>query len=237
MPDPCFRFKEFTVYHDQCAMKVGTDGVVLGAWVSVGNVNKVLDVGAGSGLIALMLAQRAKYARIDSVEPDEAACRQANANYKGSPFDNITTCLNLSLQEFYLRNTDKYDLIVSNPPFFKNSLKSPNDLRNKARHTDSLSVEDLIKLSATLLTETGRFALIFPYTDKELLLSLGDVNGLYVSRITDVCPTPDSLPKRVLLEFSKNNVQCDFSTLVLETERHVYSPDYTELVKDFYLKL
>lgn len=237
MPNPYFKFKRFTVYHDLCAMKVGTDGVLLGTWTNADRAANILDVGAGSGLIGLILAQRYPEAMIDSIDIDESACMQANENYKHSPFDKISPCQNISLQYFVEKSTAKYDLIVSNPPFFNKSLKSPNLQRNTARHTDVLLIENLIGLSAQLLNDNGRIAFIFPFADKDYLISLSEHNHLYTTRIADVYTKPESNPKRVLIEFSKIKETQTLTDLTIETARHTYSPEFTELVKDFYLKI
>ena len=161
MPNPYFRFKKFTVYHDRCAMKGGTDGVLLGAWVNVLGEN-VLDVGTGTGLISLMMAQRNDKVVIDAIDIDGDAVSQAKDNIYNSPFGNRIKCWNASLQEFSSKVEKRYDVIVSNPPFFVQSLKSPNKERSLARHTDSLPIEDLIGLSASLLSQTGRISFIYP---------------------------------------------------------------------------
>ena len=151
MPNPYFRFKKFTVYHDRCAMKVGTDGVLLGAWVNVSGDN-ILDIGTGTGLISLMMAQRNEKAVIDAIDIDSDAVSQAKDNIGNSPFSNRINSWNASLQEFSSKVEKRYDVIVSNPPFFVQSLKSPNKERSVARHTDSLPVADLIKGGGCLLS-------------------------------------------------------------------------------------
>lgn len=237
MPNPYFNFKQFTVWHDRCAMKVGTDGVLLGAWTDIQNAQKILDVGAGSGLVALMLAQRNNIAIIDSIEIDENAAMQATGNFHSSPFSNIPNCIHQSLQEYSAQCGIRYDLIVSNPPFFTRSLKSPDSRRSMARHTDSLLIEDFIEISARLLSENGRISFIFPYDEKDYLFSLAINSGLSVSRATYVCPVPSAKFKRILIELSVRKTPPLFSELTIETERHVYSPEFTKLVKDFYIKL
>ncbi len=236
MPNPYFRFKKFTVYHDRCAMKVGTDGVLLGAWVHVLGEN-VLDVGTGTGLISLMMAQRNDKVAIDAIDIDGDAVSQAKDNIDNSPFGNRIKCWNASLQEFSSKVEKRYDVIVSNPPFFVQSLKSPNKERSLARHTDSLPIEDLIGLSASLLSQAGRISFIYPYDYKAELMKLAEEHNLSVSRITNVLPTLDSAPKRILLELAKEKVLPTENDLVIEKERHVYSEGFTSLLKDFYLKM
>lgn len=237
MPNPYFSFKQFTVYQDKCAMKVGTDGVLLGAWASVPGVSTVLDIGTGTGLIALMISQRTgNSALIDAIDIDEAAILQAKENTGRSNFRNIHP-IRASLQDYATVCKKKYDLIVSNPPYFTSSLHSPNRQRTLARHTDTLPICDLVRLSATLMTDNGRLALIYPYSEKQLLTETAAQAGLYTSRLTHVYPTPLSAPKRLLIEFTKTIGKTIFTDLIIETERHIYSPEFIELVKDFYLKM
>ena len=173
MPNPYFRFKKFTVYHDRCAMKVVTDGVLLGAWVNVSGDN-ILDIGTGTGLISLMMAQRNEKARIDAIDIDSDAVSQAKDNIGNSPFGNRINSWNASLQVFCSKAEKRYDVIVSNPPFFVQSLKSPNKERSLARHTDSLPVADLIGLSAPLLSQRGRMSFIYPFDYKAELIKLAE---------------------------------------------------------------
>ncbi|NDW18503.1 methyltransferase domain-containing protein [Dysgonomonas sp. 216] len=237
MSNPYFKFKQFTVFHDRCAMKVGTDGVLLGSWVNMHDTDKILDVGTGSGLVALMLAQRNRLALIDAIEIDSEAAQQALDNFEASSFSNITSCINTPYQTFAKVTTNKYNLIVSNPPFFSRSLKSPNEKRSTARHTDSLFIEDFICLSQKLLTDNGRISFIFPYSELEYLEEIAKKNTLSVSRLTKVYPTPSGEAKRILIELSVNNCERHTDSLIIETERHVYSPAFADLVKDFYLKM
>ncbi|GAB6012316.1 tRNA1(Val) (adenine(37)-N6)-methyltransferase [Viscerimonas tarda] len=237
MPNPYFKFKQFTVFHDRCAMKVGTDGVLIGAWTKLNDNERVLDVGAGSGLVSLMLAQRNQSIAIDSIEIEAEASEQANENFSRSPFKDRTSCRCIPFQDFAGQCSRKYDLIISNPPFFSYSLKSPDAQRSTARHTDSLLIEDFIQLSASLLSEKGRISFIFPFQEKDYLVSLARRNNLSVSRTTSVLPVVASSPKRLLMELSATPCETVSDELTIETGRHVYSPAFTELVKDFYLNL
>lgn len=238
MSNPYFQFKQFTVYHDRCAMKVGTDGVLLGAWTDVGGVKKILDVGTGSGLISLMLAQRNKELEIDAIDIDCDAIIQTKENVEQSPFSSKIQSYNISLQDFANQSYEKYDLIVSNPPFFTQSLKSPEKGRILARHTDSLLMEELIAISSELLSESGKFSIIYPFDCKAFLLKCGEQNELFTSRITNVYPTRVSLePKRVLIEFSKSKSILKEYNLIIEESRHVYTEDFKNLLKEYYLKM
>ncbi|MDH6353977.1 tRNA1Val (adenine37-N6)-methyltransferase [Dysgonomonas sp. PH5-45] len=237
MPNPYFEFKRFTIRHDKCAMKVGTDGVLLGAWADASGCQTILDVGTGSGLIAIMLAQRYdESARITAIDIDPDAILQTNENVRESPFTNIV-CKEISLQELAVECRDTYDHIVSNPPYFASSLKSPSEKRTLARHTDTLPVEDLIRYSEYLLSDKGRLSFIYPYQEKYFLLELAEKYGLYPTRLTEVLPTPASEPKRVLMELSRMPQPSVCNQLVIEVSRHVYSEEFAELAKDFYLKL
>ncbi|MBK5719492.1 methyltransferase [Dysgonomonas sp. Marseille-P4677] len=237
MPNPYFKFKQFTVFHDRCAMKVGTDGVLLGAWTNIDNCERALDIGTGSGLIALMMAQRNNKLSIDAIDIDNCAFEQAKDNIKLSPFANQIDCINNSLQELQIRPSKKYDIIVSNPPFFIQSLKSPKQERTIARHTDTLSAEELVRISSTLLNRNGKISVIYPFSYKNSLLNIAKEYNLFVTRITTVYPTPTSLPKRILMEISNMATPLVESELIIEKERHIYSDAFIELVKDYYLKM
>ncbi|MDR1114880.1 MAG: methyltransferase [Tannerella sp.] len=238
MSNPYFRFKQFTVWHDKCAMKVGTDGVLLGAWVPVAdNVTRsVLDVGAGTGLVALMIAQRNTEAEIDAVEIDKDACIQASENVEKSPFKNRIKVIHQSFPEYAIAK--KYDLIVSNPPFFAHSLKSPDQKRNAARHNDTLPLRLLIGHATKMLSEYGRIALILPAQLSEELDFIIATHGLYQIRRTDVISAEGLISKRFLIELSSKNLpgkRLATDTLVLETNERKRTLQYQELTKDFYL--
>lgn len=237
MANSFFRFKQFTVNQERCSMKVGTDGVLLGAWCDVSCSSEILDVGTGTGLIALMLAQRNGSANICGIEIDKDASEQALENVNGSPWCDRVKIENVSLQNFALTTERSFDLIVSNPPYFCNSLKNPDGRKSTARHTDELPFEDLLKCSAKLLKNSGKLAVVLPIAEGNLFAELAENIGLNCSKRVDVCPKPDSAPKRLLLEFSKSRTETKTDTLVIETEtRHCYSPEFKNLTKDFYLK-
>ncbi|SHG10217.1 tRNA1(Val) (adenine(37)-N6)-methyltransferase [Dysgonomonas macrotermitis] len=235
MANSYFRFKQFTVYQDKCAMKVGTDGVLLGGWADINDARTILDVGTGTGLIAMMLSQRAPNpVSVDAIDIDMDAVCQAKENVQQSGFFNIK-CEHASLAEFVEETGKRYDLIVSNPPYFISSLHSPDSKRTVARHTDSLPVADFIRLSVQILSDNGRISMIFPFSEKELLLSLAEKEGLSVTRITNVRPTPGASYKRVLLELSKCPAAKQENELLIEVSRHQYSPEFMSLLSDFYL--
>lgn len=233
--NPYFRFQQFTVFHDKCAMKVGTDGTVLGAWVDVGHAKRALDIGTGTGLISLMIAQKNTDLQIDAIDIESNAIQQAETNVAQSPFSKRIRLCQTAMQDFAAADT-RYDVIVTNPPFFTETLKSPDKKRAIARHADSLTAEELICFSAQRLTDNGRLSVIYPYEYRDRLISLGREYNIYPSRITNLYPTPQSAPKRILLEFSKTEKGPIENDLIIETERHVYSDEFKYLMKDFYLK-
>ncbi|MDR1436988.1 MAG: methyltransferase [Candidatus Symbiothrix sp.] len=215
-------------------MKVGTDGVLLGAWANCSDVRTILDTGTGSGLIALMLAQRCP-AKIDAIDLDKDACRQAQINFGNSPFSDRLLVHFSSLQNFSPER--KYDLIVSNPPYFSNSLPSPDKGRTQARHNNTLPFDDLIKKSLTLLSPQGKLALILPYGDFGRIHVLAKENGLFLYRKTTVIPVQNRPPKRILLEYSRACSSPEENELIIEKSPSVYSEAYINLTKDFYLKM
>jgi len=237
MPNPYFSFKQFTVYHDRCAMKVGIDGVLLGVWASVDAVTDVLDIGTGTGLIALMIAQRS-LANIDAIDIEPQAALQATVNASHSPWSDRVHVQEVSLQDFAETATQRYDLIVSNPPYFVNSTKAPCENRSVARHADGLTHEELILLAILLLKPNGRICLILPVVEGLQCAGFALKNGLYCSKQVTVFPKPNAAAKRLLLEFSLQPCVKLTSELIIETEqRHHYSEDFTLLAKNFYLKL
>ena len=235
MRNPFFSFKQFTVRHDRCAMKVGTDGVLLGAWTDVRQARSILDVGTGTGLIALMLAQRSPQARIVGIDIDEAAVGQANENMLASPWADRLTARCQDVRS--LCPEVRYDTIVSNPPYFIDSLKCPDEQRTTARHTDTLDIRSLLESVSMLLSEQGRFSIILPAEQTDLLVQAAAEVGLYPTRYTAVITRPGLPPKRTLMELGRSSMTCQPDELVIELERHVYSEDYIALTRDFYLKM
>lgn len=238
MSNSFFQFKQFIIRHDKCAMKVGTDGVLLGAWAGTESCNRILDVGTGTGLIALMLAQRSK-AVIDAIDIDAEACLQAQENTESSPFAERITIRHSALSDFAQTCTTRYDLIVSNPPYFIDSLKCPDRQRNTARHTDTLTLEKLLQDSRKLLAPQGRIALILPYDQKGHLVDYLQAQNLFLSKTMDVIPVPGAQPKRILAELTAEPSASPASSgqLTIEIARHQYTDEYIRLTKDFYLKM
>ena len=236
-----FKFKEFTIHQHKTAMKVGTDGVLLGAWCSVDNFpDTILDIGAGSGVISLMIAQRSDAMTIDAVEVDENAYEQTVENFENSDWADRLYCYNASFQEFaeeISEEEETYDLVISNPPFYTDDFKTENDARNKARFTSSLSFEDLMLGVAKILSENGAFTTIIPYKEEVNFINLAKVNNLFLNRVCRVQGNETSEIKRSLLTFSFQQKEIEKTHLIIETERHKYTEDYINLVKDFYLKM
>jgi tRNA1Val (adenine37-N6)-methyltransferase len=234
-----FRFKQFSIQQDRCAMKIGTDGVLLGAWTPIeNNPFSILDIGAGTGVIALMLAQRCSAEQIDALEIDEEAYEQSVDNFENSPWSDRLFCFHAGLDEFVEEPEDEYDLIVSNPPFYTDDYKSENEQRDLARFADAMPFEDLIEAAALLLSENGIFSVIIPFKEEENFLALAKDYELFPLKITRVKGTPTTEIKRSLLAFSRNeNAVNTIDELIIETSRHQYTPEYIELTKDFYLKM
>ncbi len=238
MPNNHFQFKQFTVHQEHCAMKVGTDGVLLGAWSPIKESDqRILDVGTGTGLIALMLAQRSN-AAIEAIDIEPGAVKQAAINFELSPWAKRISLSHKSLQDFAPACEKSYDFIVSNPPYFTNSLKAPEQSRSIARHNDTLPLEDFFLCADKILNKTGRICLILPVSETFQCVKLAENTGFTCSIFTEVIPKPESNPKRVLLEFSRESSPMKKNTLTIESaQRHVYSEEFTELVKAFYLNL
>jgi tRNA1Val (adenine37-N6)-methyltransferase len=229
-------------------MKIGTDGVLLGAWTPIdNNPFSVLDIGTGTGIIALMLAQRSAAEQIDALEIDEEAYEQATDNFENSPWNDRLFCFHAGLDEFVEEHEDdpsdselaqQYDLIVSNPPFYSEDYKSDNEQRDLARFQDAMPFEDLVEAAALLLSENGIFSVIIPFKEESTFLALANEYELYPIKITRVKGTPTSETKRSLLAFSRNETtNFSIDELIIETARHIYTAEYIALTKDFYLKM
>ncbi|QGK75972.1 tRNA1(Val) (adenine(37)-N6)-methyltransferase [Flavobacterium sp. SLB02] len=233
-----FTFKQFSVEQDKTAMKIGTDGVLLGSWAPIHhNPFSVLDIGAGTGIIALMLAQRSHAEQIDALEIDEDAYEQAVDNFENSPWGDRLFCFHAGLDEFIEEPEDEYDLIVSNPPFYAEDYKTENEQRDLARFQDAMPFEELVEAADLLLSENGIFAIILPYREEAKFIALAKASELYPTKITRVKGTPTSSVKRSLLAFSRNETdEIEIDELTIEIERHVYTSEYIELTKEFYLK-
>jgi len=233
-----FKFKQFEIQQDQCAMKIGTDAVLLGAWTSLkNNPFSVLDIGAGTGVLSLMLAQRSKAQLIDAIEIDDSAYEQCVNNFENSPWSDRLFCYHASLDEFANEIEQQYDLIISNPPFYSEDYKTTNEQRDLARFSEALPFDHLLESISKLLSEDGVFSVIIPFKEETKFITLALEFKLFPNRMLHVKGNPLSDIKRSLLEFSftKSNIKID--TLIIETERHQYTQNYIDLTKDFYLKM
>lgn len=233
-----FKFKRFTIDQDRCAMKIGTDGVLLGAWTSLkNNPFSILDIGAGTGILSLMLAQRSKAPQIEAIEIDESAFEQCVENFENSPWSDRLFCYHASLLEFVEEVDDTFDLIISNPPFYSEDYKSNTKSRDLARFSDAMPFEHLLYAVSRLLSDNGMFTIIIPKKEEKSFIDLANKAALIPSKILHIKGHQNSEIKRSLIEFSFKNVDTKISELIIETERHQYTQDYIELTKDFYLKM
>ena len=236
MPGPEFRFKQFSVRQDKCAMKVGTDGVLLGAWTQPGDADYILDVGTGTGLIALMMAQNSE-AVIHAIDIDGEACLQAGENFRRSQWADRIKVFHTSLQHYAAISLVRYDLIVSNPPFFIDAHKALSEARNIARHLDeTLSIPELLYGVKKLLGPKGRFCVIFPQKEALRFLEYATTHGLYVTQITRVKTKVEKQEKRMMMEFSLVLKPFSEDEIVIQEEDLTFTREYVELTSEFYLK-
>jgi tRNA1Val (adenine37-N6)-methyltransferase len=234
-----FQFKQFSIEQDRCAMKIGTDGVLLGAWAPIdNNPFSILDIGTGTGIIALMLAQRSGATQIDALEIDEEAYEQATDNFENSPWNDRLFCFHAALDEFIEEPEDEYDLIISNPPFYTEDYKSENQQRDLARFSDAMPFEELIEAADLLLSENGIFAVIIPFKEEERFIDLCAEVELFPVKATRVKGSPKTPIVRSLLAFKRYELSVlEADELIIEINRHEYTDEYIELTKDFYLKM
>ncbi len=234
-----FKFKEFSVKQNKTAMKIGTDAVLLGAWTEIPNtVNSILDIGTGTGILTLQMAQRSCAEVIDAVELEPNAYEEAVGNFENSPWSDRLFCYHASIFEFTTEIDETYDLILSNPPFYTDKFNSKNKNRHTARSTDSLNFEELLQSVSTLLHKDGTFSVIIPFKEENSFIKLAKSKKLFPYRITRVRGNLNSKIKRSLLQFSFIKINTiTQNELVIEIERHIYTKEYVALVQDFYLKM
>lgn len=228
-----FRFKQFTIHQAINPQKVGTDSMLLGAWVE-GNFNRILDIGTGTGILALMMAQKNTAAQITAIEPDLDSVEEAKENFLSSPFSGRIMAINTALQHF--GSLDKFDLIISNPPYFENAFLSEDEDRNRARHTQELPVHELYECVADLLNEDGVFALIIPFEEEENHLKRAFYKDLFAKKIMRTVREDGSF-KRSLIQFSfEEREEVYVDKLLVKGSDNRYSERYIEMTKDFYYK-
>lgn len=231
-----FTFKQFFVAHDQCAMKVGTDGVLLGAWVPVDDVQSALDIGSGSGLVALMLAQRQQNAQIDAVELDVQAAHQAEANFAESPWTKRLNIINQDIIHYSQHSHTQYDLIVSNPPYFEPAVACRDEQREQARYTSALTHDVLLKCAQRCLKENGLFCLVLPYEVGEKVQAMAEDGGWFTALRVNVSDKPTTPFHRMLLGLRLVNSHAQVSNLALKAQNGEYTEDFRALIQPFYLK-
>jgi tRNA1Val (adenine37-N6)-methyltransferase len=236
-----FRFKQFSVEDSLSAMKIGTDSVILGAWADVIDAKNIMDVGTGCGLLALMCAQRSD-ALITAIDIDINACKQAENNFKDSPWSNRLQCIHLSLKDFtktqMVKGTTLFDHIITNPPYFNNSLKSPDTGRNTARHNDDLPFNSLLEDCSTLLNTNGKLSVIIPFSENGQFESLATDYELTVTRKLIILPKTEKEPNRILMEFTKGESDhIETGQLSIRDLHRNYTKEYVKLTELFYLGL
>lgn len=230
-----FQFKQFKIIQEKSAMRVGTDGVLLGAWTESSNAKKILDVGTGTGLIALMLAQKSD-AEITGLEIDKNAANEAHQNAQNSPWPARIRIINIPFQEFAQQTEEKFDVIVSNPPFFINDKRSEDHRTSIARHSDKLSLVDLAKNTEILIAKNGILTLILPAVSAEKFIKIAGSHGLFLSKITEVKHKENNCPHRVLMEFRKKAAHPEKGSIsIRNTKNDEFTEAYKNLTRDYYL--
>ncbi|WP_420401967.1 tRNA1(Val) (adenine(37)-N6)-methyltransferase [Flagellimonas sp.] len=233
-----FQFKQFTIHQDRCAMKVGTDGVLLGAWTSLETrPDSILDIGAGTGLIALQMAQRSNAEVIDAIELDEDAYEQCVENFEASSWADRLFCYHAGLDELVDEIEDTYDLIVSNPPFYSEEVTSGAEARDMARQNTSLPFDELLEGVSRLLSPHGIFSVVIPFKEEKQFVDMAGALGLHPRRSLHVRGNPNAPFKRSLLEFGLGETQLRMEELTIEQGRHEYTEEYVALTRAFYLKM
>jgi tRNA1Val (adenine37-N6)-methyltransferase len=232
-----FHFKKFSLLHHQSTMKVGTDAMLLGTWVDVSDVRQILDIGSGCGILSLLLAQRCN-APIDAVEIDELSAKEARLNFELSPWKDRLKCYHADVKRFAENINKKYDLIITNPPFFTSEFKTKSARRNLARHTDTLDFELLIRIAERLLTEEGRFVLVLPYTEGMQFIEIAEKQEFHLSKLMKIIPTFGKDCNRLNMEFTKTKPQNIVKeTFTIRNSDGEFTDQYNFLLRDFYLGL
>jgi tRNA1Val (adenine37-N6)-methyltransferase len=232
--NPVFRFKQFTIAQDNCVMKVNTDGVLLGAWATIGKARRMLDIGTGTGVLALMLAQKNSEASVDAIDIDDAAVMQAGQNFAGSIWHQRMMAYNLPLQEFFPGM--KYDVIISNPPYFIDDLKAADERKNIARHTTALSYEELLGGIKRLLAPKGTAFIVLPFFNLAAFEYIANQNGLFFQKVTEVIAVAGRTPYLALIELKDKEDTKRTDSLTIQQENGEYTEQYITTTREFYLK-
>ncbi|MBR1882977.1 MAG: methyltransferase [Muribaculaceae bacterium] len=227
-----FRFKQFSLSHSRSSMKVGTDAVLMGAWCPVDGEQRVLDVGTGCGIIALMLAQRCRQAHIAGIDIHQSSVEEASENFKASPWSDRLTAQLADVRA--ITATESYDLVVSNPPFYQEDIFSPSDLRNQSRHTHDLSFGQLLTSASRILSDNGTVSIITPASARDAVINAAAHAGLHVQREITVIPVRGQNPKRILWSFKPTMCDIERDSLVIQESDHEFSSEYIQLTKDFH---
>jgi len=236
MANDYFRFKQFTIKQGQAGFKVTTDSVLLGAWADLAEAETILDIGTGTGILALMAAQRSN-ALITAIEPDSGSFSQALSNFASSKWSDRIRPVNMSIQQFAINTEMRFDAIITNPPYFTSSLLNPDPRKAMARHNTALPPEELIANAEQLLTDKGQLHLVMPADAWKYFIAIAEKESMYCQRILKILPKPTDPPKRLLLSFGRKKITSEESSLVIETGvRHHYSDEYKSLTDDFYLE-
>lgn len=234
MADHIFNFKQFTINQEKSTFKVGTDGVLLGAYADVTGVKRILDIGTGTGLIALMLAQRSE-AEIVAIEPDHNSFIQSCENINNSPWKERIRVIESTLQEF--NDENKFDLIVTNPPYFSDSVRNPDQRKSSARHNDTMNSTDILTNISRLLEENGCLQLIMPYAEGNMFIAEAAGYGFYCQDVLKIKPLQTSEIRRLILKFGRKRIRASEKFLTIEHgKRHEFTEEYKKLTRDFYLK-
>lgn len=230
-----FKFKHFLIHQDKTAFKVGTDGVLLGAIAELSGSERILDVGTGTGLIAIMAAQRTD-AAVVAIEPERESFIQASENIRQCRWYDRISVINTDFRNFSLSENKKFDSIITNPPFFRDSLKNPDPVKSAARHSGSLTSDVILEGSCRLLGDEGNLQLILPYVEGNLFIAEAQEFGLYCNRIIRIKPVPGGEIKRLIMKFERTKKTLSEKFITIETgARHRYTEEYKEITRDFYL--
>jgi tRNA1Val (adenine37-N6)-methyltransferase len=232
-----FRFKQFSMYHHRSTMKIGTDAVLLGIWAEVGGVRRILEVGTGSGVISLLLASRNGNCIIDAVETDNDSCIEAGENFANSPFSARMNLIKGDFNIFAAGNRTKYDLIISNPPFFVNDMKPEDPKKRMARHTGTLSYVQLVKGVAGLLEKSGKFCLVLPYGQRRHFLDICTRYGLFPEREMLIFPKPCKEPNRVNMELGFEKKEPVSDKFIIRNENGTFTEMYLKTVENYYISV